>query len=490
MTIATETGTHPIPEAGDICRTPGWLLAERLRSRELSAREICGAFLDRIDAVNSAVNAIVSRRPREDVLAEADAADAALASGRAVGPLHGLPIAIKDLAQTRGLRTTFGSPIFADFVPEEDCYHVERIRAAGAIIVGKTNVPEFGFGSQTYNPVFGPTRNAIDRRLCAGGSSGGAAVALALDMLPIADGSDMGGSLRNPAAYNNIYGFRPSQGRVPAGPQLESFFAQMGVEGPMGRTVRDMALLLSVQAGYDPRAPLSLDGPAEDYPRLLDAGNRSLKVGWLGALGGHVAMEEGILGLCEAALKTMEPVGWRAEPVVPDFDAESLWQAFVTLRHATSGAALGVHFNDPARRRLLKPEAAFEAEGALELTAPKIYAAACIRTAWHKAVLGLFSRYDLLALPTAQVFPFDIGTHWPAVVAGRRMDSYHRWMEVSALATMAGCPTVNVPVGFDASGRPMGMQLIGPPRGDLATLQAAAAYEKATPFGGGARRKG
>lgn len=490
MTRPTDTATPAIPEAGDICRTPAWRLAERLRRRELSAREVVSAFLDRIDAVNPMVNAIVSRRPREEVLAEADAADAALASGRAIGPLHGLPIAIKDLAQTRGLRTTFGSPIFADFVPEEDCYHVERIRAAGAIVVGKTNVPEFGFGSQTYNPVFGPTRNSIDRNLCAGGSSGGAAVALALDMLPIADGSDMGGSLRNPAAYNNIYGFRPSQGRVPAGPQLESFFAQMGVEGPMGRTVRDMALLLSVQAGYDPRAPLSLDGPAEDYPGLLDAGKGPPKVGWLGDLGEHVAMEEGILGLCEAALRNMEDSGWRTEPVVPDFDAESLWQAFVTLRHATSGAALGVHFNDPARRRLLKPEAAFEAEGALELTAPKIYAASCVRTAWHKAVLGLFARYDLLALPTAQVFPFDIGTHWPSVVGGRRMDSYHRWMEVSALATMAGCPAVNVPVGFDASGRPMGMQLIGPPRGDLATLQAAAAYEKATPFGGGARGKG
>ena len=490
MTRSTDAGTTLIPEAGDICRMPAWLLAERLRRRELSSREVVSAFLDRIDAVNPAVNAIVSRRSREDVLREADAADAALASGRAAGALHGLPIAIKDLAQTRGLRTTFGSPIFADFVPAEDCYHVERIRAAGAIIVGKTNVPEFGFGSQTYNPVFGPTRNSIDQRLCAGGSSGGAAVALALDMLPIADGSDMGGSLRNPAAYNNIYGFRPSQGRVPAGPQLESFFAQMGVEGPMGRTVRDMALLLSVQAGHDPRAPLSLDGPAEDYPGLLDAGPASARVGGRGAHRGPRGMEDGVLGLCESALRHMGEAGWRTEPVVPDFDAESLWQAFVTLRHATSGAALGVHLNDPRRRHLLKPEAVFEAEGALELTAPRIYAAACVRTAWHKTVLGLFSRYDLLALPTAQVFPFDIGTHWPSVVGGRRMDSYHRWMEVSGLATMAGCPAVNVPVGFDASGRPMGMQLIGPPRGDLATLQAAAAYEKATPFGGGARKRG
>lgn len=488
MTIPSAAAST-LPEASELCRMPASQLAEKLRKRELSAREVVTAFLDRIDAVNPAVNAVVSRRPRDEVLAEADAADAARAAGRAVGPLHGLPIAIKDLALTQGLRTTFGSPIFADFVPDEDDYHVERIRAAGAIIVGKTNVPEFGFGSQTYNPVFGPTLNALDQRRCAGGSSGGAAVALALDMLPIADGSDMGGSLRNPAAYNNIYGFRPSQGRVPAGPQLESFFAQMGVEGPMGRTMRDLAMLLAVQAGHDPRAPLSLDGPPEDYVGLLDVGKTSLKIAWLGDLGGHVALEEGILGLCEVALRNMEQAGWRSEPVVPEFDLESLWQAFVTLRHATSGAALGVHYNDPARRDLLKPEARFEAEGALNLTVPRIYAAACVRTAWHKAVLGLFSCYDLLAIPTAQVFPFDVATHWPSEIAGRKMDSYHRWMEVTALATMAGCPAVSVPVGFDASGRPMGIQLIGAPRADLATLQAAAAYEKVTPFGGGARRR-
>ncbi|TIR82513.1 MAG: amidase, partial [Mesorhizobium sp.] len=216
-------------------------------------------FLDRIDAVNPLVNAIVSLRERADILAEADGADAHVARGAAAGSLFGLPIAIKDLALTKGLRTTFGSPIFADFVPQEDDFFVERLRKAGAIIIGKTNVPEFGLGSNTYNPVFGPTLNAFDPTLTAGGSSGGAAVALALDMVPVADGSDFGGSLRNPAAYNNVYGFRPSQGLVPAGPDIDVFHAQMGVEGPMGRNVRDIALLLDEQAGYHPRAPLSHD---------------------------------------------------------------------------------------------------------------------------------------------------------------------------------------------------------------------------------------
>jgi amidase len=464
-------------------------LAAAIRARRMSARAVTQAYLDRIDAVNPAVNAIVSLRPRAEILAEADAADTALAKGEAAGRLHGLPIAIKDLAQTRGLRTTWGSPIFADFMPGVDDFHVERIRAAGAIIIGKTNVPEFGFGSQTYNPVFGPTRNAFRADLCAGGSSGGAAVALALDMLPVADGSDMGGSLRNPAAYNNVYGFRPSQGRVPAGPQPDQFLSQMGVEGPMGRSVADVALLLSVQAGYDPRAPLSLDGPAEDYVAGLDGAAPKPRVAWFGDLGGRLPFEDGVLGLCEDALSGMEPAGWRSEPVLPEFDLEAFWRAFVTLRHAAGGASLKVHLGDPARRALLKPEALWEAEGALRLTAPEIHAASCVRTAWYQTMLRLFEDYDLIALPTAQVFPFDIDTHWPASVGSRAMDSYHRWMEVSAYATMAGLPVLNVPVGFDGQGRPMGMQMIGPPRADHAVLQAGAAYERITPFGGGVRGK-
>ncbi|MEI5682256.1 MULTISPECIES: amidase [unclassified Mesorhizobium] len=476
---------HAIPPAGEICRMSAVELAEKIRTRKLSVREVAAAFLDRIDAVNPLVNAIVSLRDRADIIAEADAADAALAKGITPGPLFGLPVAIKDLALTKGLKTTFGSPIFADFVPDEDDFFVERMRTAGAIFIGKTNVPEFGLGSNTYNPVFGPTLNAFDPALTAGGSSGGAAVALAFNMVPVADGSDFGGSLRNPAAYNNVFGFRPSQGLVPAGPSNEVFHSQIGIEGPMARNVGDMALLLGVQAGYHPHAPLSHDGEAS-YLEGLESGTKGGRIAWLGDLGGRLPIEAGILDLCESALARFGEAGFPSEPLVPQFDYEALWRAFVTLRQATSGCELKLHYDDPAKRAKLKPEAIWEAEAAQKLTAPQVHAASTVRSAWYKTVLKLFERFDLLALPTAQVFPFDVTTPWPSDVAGRAMDSYHRWMEVSAFASLAGCPAVNVPVGFDDRGRPMGMQLIGRPRGDLAVLQAAAAYETTMTWESGA----
>lgn len=476
---------HAVPPAGDICRLSAIDLAEAIRLRRLSVRDVVTAFLDRIEAVNPLVNAIVSLRERADILREADAADAHLAQSGQTGSLFGLPMAIKDLAMTSGLRTSSGSPIFADFVPQEDDFFVERIRKAGAIIIGKTNVPEFGLGSNTYNNVFGPTLNAFDPALTAGGSSGGAAVALALDMVPVADGSDFGGSLRNPAAWNNVYGFRPSQGLVPGGPDVEVFHAQMGVDGPMGRNVRDMALLLDVQAGYHPHAPLSWDKPGSFLEGLATPA-KSGRIGWLGGLGGHLPTEPGILDLCESALGRFAEASFVSEPLLPDVDFEALWQAFVTLRQASSGSALKVHYDDPHKRALLKPEAVWEVENAMQLTAPQVRAASVVRTSWHRTLLSLFERFDLIALPTAQVFPFEVGIHWPQEVAGRAMDSYHRWMQVSAFATLGGSPALNVPVGFDAAGRPMGMQLVGRPRGDLAVLRAGAAYEATLPWQAGA----
>lgn len=472
---------HDLPDASDICRLSAVEIVDGIKRSRFSVREVVAAFLDRIEAVNPHVNAIVSLRERAAIMGNADAADAELAKGAATGPLFGLPVAIKDLALTRGLRTTFGSPIFADFVPGEDGFFVERMRQAGAIVIGKTNVPEFGLGSNTYNNVFGKTLNAFDPALTAGGSSGGAAVALALNMVPLADGSDFGGSLRNPAAYNNVYGFRPSQGLVPAGPTNEVFLSQIGVEGPMGCCVRDMALLLDVQAGYHPRVPLSHDGEGSYLEGLLQKPFEG-RIGWMADFGGHLPIEPGILDLCEAGLRRLEAVGFRADPLVPAFEFEALWTAFKRLRQATSGCNLKLHLDDPRRRALLKPEAVWEAEGAARLSAPDVYAASITRSAWHGCVLKLFERYDLLALPTAQVFPFAVDLHWPNEVAGRQMDSYHRWMEVSAPASLAGCPTVNVPVGFDDLGRPMGMQLIGPPRRDLDVLRAAAAYEATLPW--------
>ncbi|MGD9914576.1 MAG: amidase [Rhizobiaceae bacterium] len=467
---------HGLPPASEICRMPATALVAAIKARSLSAREVMAAFLDRIEAANPAVNAIVSLRGRSELLAEAEVADAAVARGEADGRLFGLPVAIKDLALTRGLTTTFGSPIFADFVPDEDEFFVERMRADGAIVIGKTNTPEFGLGSHTYNPVFGTTRNAFDPALSAGGSSGGAAVALALDMVPVADGSDFGGSLRNPAGWNNVFGLRPSQGRVPAGPMNEAWLSQIGIEGPMARTVRDLALLLDVQAGYDPRAPLSLDTTGSFLAGLEQPASRGA-IAWLGDAGGHLPMQDGVREVCGQALGRLERAGFDIELCVPEFDLEALWQAFVTLRHSTSGVGLKAHYDDPAKRRMLKPEAIFEVEGALNLTAPQVYAASTVRTAWHQTVLRLFERFDFLALPTAQIFPFDVSMTWPQEIAGRAMTSYHRWLEVSMFASLAGCPAVAVPAGFDREGRAMGLQLIGPPRGDLACLRVAARYE-------------
>lgn len=467
---------------GPICGLPAWALAAAIRVGRLAVREVMDAYLDRIEAIDPLVNAIVSLRPRSDLQREADEADAALAAGIRPGPLYGLPFAVKDLASTKGLRTTFGSSIHEKFVPDRDSYFVSRIRDAGALIIGKTNVPEFGLGSHTYNAVFGTTRNAYGTEFTAGGSSGGAAAALALHLLPVADGSDMGGSLRNPAAYNSIYGLRPSQGRVASGPAAESFLSQLGQAGPMGRYVADIGLLLDVQAGHDPRAPLSL-GEREDFaggvaPRVAGA-----RIAWLADLGGHLAMEDGILALCTAALQRLQQAGASVEEHLPAFDFEKLWQAFVTLRQATGGARLKVYYDDPHHRSLLKPEAIYEVEGALGLTALDVYAASQTRTAWYQAVVELFDDFDFLALPTAQVFPFPVEWQWPEQVAGRKMDSYHRWMEVCALATMAGLPAISVPVGFDAQGRSMGMQLIGRPRGDRAVLSLAAGYEELTTHG-------
>jgi amidase len=459
-------------------------LTRAIRRRDLSVREVATAFLDRIEAVNPLVNAIVSLRDRADILREADMADARSADSE-TGPLFGLPIAIKDLALTKGLATTFGSPLFSSFVPDEDEFYDARIRKAGALDIGNTNTPQFSIGSNTYNPVFGPTLNAFDPAWTAGGSSGGAAVALALDMLPLADGSDFGGSLRNPAAYNNVWGFRPSQGLVPGGPGPECFHAQMGVEGPMARNVGDLALLLDIQAGHHAHAPLSYD-PGLSFREGLERPAQGGRIGWLSDLGGELPMENGVLDLCEDTLVRLSGAGFTAEAVLPDFDFEALWQAFMTLRHATSGLALKPLYDDPTKRRLLKPEAVWEIEGALRLTAEQIHTAAQTRSAWHRTLLGLFDRFDLLALPSAQVFPFAVGTHWPDQVAGKTMDSYHRWMQVSAPATMGACPAVNIPAGFDASGRPMGMQLIGRPRGDLDVLRAAAAYETVMPWAVGA----
>jgi amidase len=448
-------------------------LSAAIHAREISCREVMQSCLARIAAVNPRVNAIVSLRDEDALLAEAAAADSELDLGRSRGVLHGFPFAIKDLSEAKGIRCTYGSPVYADFVPDFDDIHVERIRAAGAIIIGKTNAPEMGLGSNTYNPVFGITRNPYDLTKSAGGSSGGAAAALAARMVPLADGSDMMGSLRNPAAFNNVVGFRPSFGRVPS--LGNEFLGQLAVNGPMGRSVKDVALLLSIQSGYDPRDPVSL---ATESPALGDGFDASaMRIGWLGDYNGYLPFEPGVLKLCQASLGVFTALGAKVEMIDIGFDMGRLWNGWRTLRHFLVANGQAADYADPARRALLKPEMVWEIENGMGLQASDVYAASLIRSDWHRHTLGLFERFDFLVLPSAQVFPFDAETHWPAEIDGRMMDTYHRWMEVVIGPTMAGLPVAAMPAGFSATGLPTGIQIIGPPRADRAVLNMAAAYE-------------
>lgn len=455
-------------------------LSQAIHARQVSCREVMQAYLGHIERFNPQVNALVSLREGAVLLAEADARDRELAGEQSRGWMHGMPQAVKDLAATAGLRTTLGSPLFAEHVPEQDALSVARVRASGAIIIGKSNVPEFGLGSQSYNTLFGTTLNAYDPSRVAGGSSGGAAAALALRLLPVADGSDMMGSLRNPAAFNNVFGLRPSQGRVPYGPTPELFMQQLATEGPMGRTVTDVARLLSVQAGHDARVPLSLrDGP-RDFAHGLPRDFKGVRVGWLGSHDGYLPMDDGVMGLCEAALADFAALGCEVEACQPGFDMARLWQCWLTHRHFLVHGSLSAAYAHPAKRALLKPEARWEVEGGLRLTAADVYQASLDRSAWYQALNTLFERYDFLLLPAAQVFPFDAAQAWPKVVGGQAMDTYHRWMEVVIGPTLAGLPSMSVPVGFNAAGLPMGLQIIGPAQADHAVLQLAYAHEQLT----------
>lgn len=457
-------------------------LAEAIRLRRVSCREVMSAYLAQIAHFNPRVNALVSLREPELLLAEAEQRDIQLADGQYLGWMHGLPQAPKDLVAVAGMPTTLGSPLLRHQIPLADGIVVERMRRAGAIFVGRTNTPEFGLGGHTYNPVFGTTLNAFDTRLCAGGSSGGAAVALALDMLPVADGSDMMGSLRNPAAFNHVVGFRPSWGRVPAGPAPEVYFQQLSTEGPLGRCVGDVARLLSVMAGYDPRAPLSQAGDGSGFANPLGRDLRGLRVGWLGDYGGYLSFDPGVLAICRDALGHFESLGCDVEDVAIEFDMDRTWRSWLTLRSFLVAGRLGVYYDDLERRRQMKPEAIWEVERGNGLAAPALHAAAQERSTWYQALCRVFESYDLLALPAAQVFPFDAGTHWPTHVGGRRMDTYHRWMEVVVPFSLVGVPAISVPAGLDPAGRPMGLQLVGAPRGDFALLQAAYAFETASGF--------
>ncbi len=446
------------------------LIAEMSAGR-LSAVDVMRATLDRIAAVNGSVNAIVAMRDEGELLAEARALD----EGPVKGALHGLPIAVKDLVIVAGIPSSQGSPLFKDYVPAKDDLIAARMRAAGAILIGKTNTPEFGLGSHTFNPVYGATRNPYDTERSCGGSSGGAAVALATGMVTLADGSDMMGSLRNPAAWNNVYGFRPTWGRVPAEPVGDVFLHQLSTLGPMARNPEDIGLLLDVISGPDARQPLSGPSRAVSPVRAMDM--TGMRIGWLGDWGGAFPYEEGIVDLCQSALEIFTQLGASVEHVPAPFEAEKMWESWATLRSWSVAASLAPLTEHRAK---LKDTALWELDRGLGLTAMQVHRASVARSDWYRRAAELFERFDALVLPAAQVWPFDVDVPYPTEIAGKKMDTYHRWMQVVVPVSLIGLPCLSVPAGFGAEGLPLGLQVFGPRGADERILSIGAAYHDAT----------
>ncbi len=455
----------------EICFLTATELARRIREKELSAVEVMEAHLAWIERVNPRVNAIVTLVP-EKALEKARSADAALARSEEVGPLHGLPVAHKDLFPTTGIRTTYGSPIFEDFVPEEDALIVTRLKEAGAITVGKTNTPEFGAGSQTFNAVFGETCNPYDLTKTCGGSSGGAAAALACGMVPIADGSDMGGSLRNPAAFCNVVGLRPSPGRVPTWPS-DAPWSTLSVEGPMARTVEDTALMLAAISGPDPRSPISLSGPGTAFSGPLDRDFGGVRVAWSRDLGG-LPFDPRVTAAFDDCRGIFEDLGCVVEETVPDFsDADEVFKAWRAWQFELSyGRLLDEH------REELKDTVVWNIEEGRRLSGPKLAEAERKRAALYHRVREFMETYEFLVLPTTQVPPFDVDQRYVTEIAGTKLDTYIDWMRSCYYITVTGLPAISVPGGFTLEGLPVGLQIVGRHRDDWGVLQLAHAFEK------------
>ncbi|MCC6316792.1 MAG: amidase [Gemmatimonadaceae bacterium] len=469
--------TAPLaPVAGDeICDASAVDLVARIRRRQISAREVMEAHLARIERVNPKVNAIVTL-VADRAMAGARAADEWQARRRPLGPLHGLPVAHKDLVPTAGVRTTFGSPMFRENVPTTDALLVRRIRAAGAIMLGKTNTPEFGAGSNTFNPVFGATRNPYDLQRTVGGSSGGAACALRCGLVPIADGSDMGGSLRNPAAWNNVVGFRPSPGRVP---DDDGSWSPLATGGPMGRTVADVALLLSAMAGHHAPDPLSLTDDPAAFRASLARAFRGTRVAWFTSLGG-LPFEPEIVRVVNEQRAAFRALGCTVEEQEPDFTGVD--DAFPTLRHLSYHANYAL----PARQRpeMFKATVKWEIAEAERLTSADVARAVARQQRMMHEVADLFTAWDYFVLPVTQVEPFDVGTEYPTRINEVTMPTYIDWMRSCWYVTFMACPAISVPAGFSARGLPVGLQIVGKPRADWSVLQIAHAYEQATNHGG------
>ncbi len=460
----------------DLCFMTATELAAQIRARTVSVTEVVEAHLAQIDRVNPKVNAIVTLTA-ERALDDARAKDAALARGETPGPLFGLPIAHKDLVDTRGIRTTRGSLIYRDHVPDQDALIVERLRAAGAVTVGKTNTPEFGAGSQTFNEVFGRTLNPYDPSTTCGGSSGGAAVALACGMIPIADGSDMGGSLRNPAAFCNVVGLRPAPGRVPVWPNEAAWFT-FSVQGPMARTVADVALLLSAIAGPDRRSPIAIAEPGARFRVPLARDFTGVRIAWSRDLGG-LPIDPRVTRAIDAQRATFESLGCVVEDGQPDMtDAREIFQVWRAWAFAIKyGPVVAEH------RHQVKDTVIWNVEQGLKLTGREIGDAELKRTELYHRVREFMETRQFLVLPVTQVPPFDVTQPYVTEINGVRLPTYIDWMRACSDITVTGLPAISVPCGFTDEGLPVGVQIVGRHQDELGVLQLAHAFEQATGFG-------
>ncbi len=452
----------------ELCFTPARTLARMIRARKVSASEVMRAFVAQIERVNPKVNAIVTFLPDEALKAAK-----ALDRKKSTAPLAGLPIAYKDLVPTKGIRTTFGSPIYADHVPSENHAIVDRLTAAGAITIGKTNTPEFGAGSQTFNPVFGATRNPYDLSKTCGGSSGGAAVAVACGMLPFADGSDLAASLRNPGNFCNAVGFRPTPGRVPNWPAVNAW-QTLSTAGPIGRTVEDAALLFSAMAGPDPRAPTSISEPGTLFGKSLKRKFKGVRVAWSRDLGG-LPVDPRVTAVLESQRKVFRELGCVIEEAEPDLSPAT--EAFHTLR------ALGFLDRLPLykkHRDKLKDTVIWNIEEGLKLTGEKIARAHELRTQVFHRMRTFLEKYDFLLCPVNQVVPFPVDDPYPTEIAGVKLGNYIDWMKSCYWITTTSHPAISVPAGFTPEGLPVGLQIVGRYRDDFGVLQLAHAFEQAT----------
>jgi amidase len=452
-------------------------MAAAVAAREVSARELLELHLARIAEVNPDVNAVVSLDEDRARVGAAEADDW-LARGEEIGPLHGLPHAFKDTHEVAGWRTTFGSPLRAEHVPRRDELVVERIRAAGVVTIGRTNVPEWAAGSHTFNPVFGTTRNPYDLSRSAGGSSGGAGAALASGMVPLADGSDMGGSLRNPASFDNVVGLRPSVGRVPAWPAMNAF-ELTSVGGPMARNVEDVALLLSVMAGPSRRAPMSLETPGRAFAPPLHGSLQDVRVALSLDLGGAYQVDDSVAAVVAAQADVLGAAGAVVEEAHPSMSGADA--AFRTLRawvfHHRFRSLLAKRPDD------FKESLADNIRLGADLTGEDVARAQQQVTSLHERMRVFFETYDVLALPVSQVPPFAADQEYPDSINGVPQDSYLDWMRSAYLVTVTGCPAISVPAGFTPDGLPVGLQLVGPHRAERRLLEIAHAYEQATRVG-------